>query len=393
MFRKNHPPIGSRPGTIVIAEGAPDSRVQMMKYGPSDLESVAINDVRDFPKTADSADITWIDVQGFGNQQMLEQIAGHFQIHPLAFEDLINVPQVPKSESYGDQKLIVVKVALTNDAGEFEFSQIGIVLGPRFVLTFRPEYSEILAPVCKRIHLASSRLRQNPADYLAYVILDTAVDSYYPVLELLGNSLDDLEYQTLADPRPELLFEINRMKNQLSNLRRGIWPQRESLQSLIRGDSESISEMVRMFLRDTVDHCVQATDVIEMYLDRSSGLLNTYLSAVSHRSNEIMKFLTVMSSIFVPLTFVAGIYGMNFPNMPEFSLPSAYYLFWVLIVVIAASMFWFFMRNGWIRPWFLKRPDMIEPRRTTVHTIGTTLNTNSRQASRSGSNRPSSRAA
>jgi magnesium transporter len=333
----------------------------MMKYGPTALESEAVSDIGNIPKLTDSQDIIWIDVQGFGNQQLLEQLAEHFQLHPLAFEDLINVPQVPKSESYGEQQLIVVKVAMINDSSEFEFSQIGIILGPRFVLTFRPEYSDILVPVCKRLELASSRLRQNPADYLAYVVLDTAVDSYYPVLDVLGNSLDSLEDQTLTDPRPELLFEINRMKNQLSNLRRGIWPQRESLQSLIRGDSEAISEMVSLFLRDTADHCVQATDVIEMYHDRSSGLLNTYLSAVSHRSNEIMKFLTVMSSIFVPLTFVAGIYGMNFPDMPEFSLPSAYYLFWVLIIVIAVSMFWFFMRSGWIRPWFLKRPDTMAP--------------------------------
>ncbi len=336
----------------MIDPDSPETRVRFIEYDSDQIREGIVSRIEDIPPRQGSSTIVWVDVQGFANESLLREIADRFGLHPLAFEDLINVPQVPKSETYDQQQLIIAKVVRKSIQG-IDISQVGMVLGKQFVLTFRPEHSALLEPVAHRLELPTSRLRQHESDYLAYVILDTAVDSYYPVLEALVGSIDDLENRTLADPKPQLLFEINEMKNQLSNLRRSIWPQRESLQSLIRGDSELFSEHVQLFLRDTADHCVQATDVIEMYRERSTGLLQTYLSAVAHRTNEIMKFLTVVSSIFVPLTFVAGIYGMNFPNIPEFSMPGAYFVFWVLILALAASMIWFFIRNGWIRPSFL----------------------------------------
>lgn len=363
MFSKKHPPIGARPGTLVISDDAPDIHIQFVRYSPDTFEQGSVETIQDLPADLRSDEQIWVDVQGFGDGKLLQKIFNKFEVHPLAAEDLVNVPQVPKSETYLEQQLIVVKVASLDDDDSLHISQVGTILGRQFLLTFRPEHSDLLSPIYERLQLPTSRLRHNRVDYLAYVVLDTAVDTYYPVLEELADVVDDLENRTLEDPRPELLFEINGMKNQLSNLRRSIWPQRETLQSLIRDDCELISSEVRVFLRDTADHCIQATDVIEMYRDRSSGLLSTYLSAVAHRSNEIMKFLTVMSSVFVPLTFVAGIYGMNFPNMPEFSMPRAYYVFWALVICIAVVMFGFFLRNGWIRPAFLRTKKISGQRR------------------------------
>jgi magnesium transporter len=354
VFKKKHPPIGARPGTLVIADDAAETRVQFVRYSQQHVQRGTATSIDDLPSDLQPDEKIWVDVQGFADVDLLAKIFDRFEIHPLAAEDLINVPQAPKSESYPGQLLTIVKIVDVCEKGEIRISQIGGILGQQFLLTFHPEHVDILEPVHQRLQITSSRLRQNQIDYLGYVLLDTAVDTYYPVLDVLADWVDDLETRTLSDPRPELLLEIHQMKNRLSNLRRSIWPQRETFQNLIRDNNELISESVGFYLRDTADHCIQATDVVEMYRDRSTGLLSTYISAAAHRSNEIMKFLTVMSSIFVPLTFVAGIYGMNFPHMPEFNWPQAYYVFWVLIVMIAASMFGFFLRRGWIRPFTLE---------------------------------------
>ncbi len=295
--------------------------------------------------------MTWIDVQGFGDKQLFHDIGKIFKLHPLMLEDIVNVPQRPKTEPYGDQLLVIVRMVLANNGLTIETEQVSIVLGSNYVLTFQERYGDVFDPVRERIKNAKGRIRKNGPDFLAYALIDTIVDAYYPALEAIGDELESLETEVVYNPTPQLLVKLHRLKNRLGNLRRGIWPQREAISSLIRDDHPSISEYVSIYFRDTLDHCVQTSEVTEMYREMAAGLMNTYLSSIANRTNDVMKVLTMVATIFIPLTFLAGIYGMNFEYMPELHLPWAYPAIWIVMLVVTVSMIWFFWRLGWlVRP-------------------------------------------
>lgn len=348
MFRKQHPEAGARPGTLLIPSDAVSTKVRVVTYSRERVREVRDCDPGQIELPEDSNTVTWIDVRGYKDVALLETLASRFQIHPLALEDVVNEPQRPKAEMYDDHQLIVSRVVAMPASMDLQIRQLSIFLGPNYVITFQSTYSDLLNPVRQRLNRDSSRLRANGADYLAYALLDTAVDAYYPVIERLGELMEQLEYGVIHNPRPELLQRLNRVKNRLVNLRRCVWPQRDALQSLMSDENDLIGDDVQMYLRDTHDHCVQTSEVIEMYREMAMGLMNTYLSSVAHRSNEVMKVLTVVSSIFVPLTFLAGIYGMNFEHMPELEASWSYPTVWVAMLGIAGSMIWFFRQKGWI---------------------------------------------
>lgn len=349
MFRKYHPQPGARPGTLLIAPDAIETRIRYVKFSPTSSESRAVDSVDELPSNLNSDEIIWIDVQGFKNEAALQELAERFRIHPLAMEDVVNVPQRSKADQYDEQTLIIARLITIPDEKDLNLTQLGIIVGANYVLTFEDQHSDRLEPVRTRIANPSARLRSSGSGYLAYAILDTAVDTVYPVLETLGEQLETLERDVIRDPRPALLQQVNLVRNRLVNVRRAIWPQRDAVQSLLMSDHDVINEEIKIFLRDTYDHCVQTAEVVEMYREMASGLLNTYMSSVAHRSNEVMKVLTIMSSIFVPLTFVAGIYGMNFENMPELSYTWSYPLVWGTMIAMAIGMLWFFYRRGWIQ--------------------------------------------
>ena len=223
-----------------------------------------------------------------------------------------------------------------------------MIIGKTYVLTFQEKYGDIFDPVRKRINDSTSLIRKHRPDFLAYALIDTVVDGYYPVLEEIGDHLEELEAEVVTDPSPKLLSKLNQFKNQLVNMRRGIWPQREAIGQLARGDEGSISDEVRLHLRDTYDHCVQITEVTEMYREMVTGLMSMYLSAIANRTNEVMKVLTITATIFIPLTFMAGIYGMNFEHMPELHNKWAYPIFWCVMILVTGLMVSFFYRRGWI---------------------------------------------
>ncbi len=349
MFRKQHPQAGSRPGTLMISDDAVPTRIRVTRYSPAGIREETIGPAHDFTQGIDDTCVTWIDIQGFGNVELLRSIAEQFQVHPLALESVINVPHRPKAERFGDQLLLITRVAtFKEEVLDLGFSQLSIFLGPRYVVTVQDSYSETLEPIRQRLENHEGQIRQMDADYLAYTILDTAVDGYYPVLELIGEQFEELENRVIEDPHPGLLSQVNHLRNLLANMRRTIWPQRDAIGSLVMGENELIHPEVRTYLRNTHDHCVQTSDVVEMYRDMGTGLMNTYLSSVAHRTNEVMKVLTIMSSIFVPLTFLAGIYGMNFEFMPELSYRWAYPAVWMTMLATAGGMLWFLWRKGWI---------------------------------------------
>lgn len=353
MFRKYHPRSGARPGTLLIPPGAPPTRIRVVKYSPDSLADDRAADVAGLHNELGGAGggdhVVWIDVQGFGDGSELEQIARQFDIHPLAMEDIVNVPQRPKAEAHGAHLLVITRHADRVTGGSSQGGQLSIVVGPGYVLTFDDAYHDRLEAVRQRLESPSSRLRNHGADYLAYALLDTIVDEYYPVLSTYGERLEQLERFVVEKPDPRLLQEINMIKNRLVNLRRTFWPQQDAVRSLVLDETGLIGETARTFLRDTYDHCVQISEVVEMYRETATGLLNLYMSAVAHRSNEVMKVLTIMSSIFVPMTFVAGVYGMNFENMPELGFAWSYPAIWAVMLGSAAGMLWFFHRKGWIQ--------------------------------------------
>ena len=252
-----------------------------------------------------------------------------------------------------DQLLIIVRMVRTgenDDPGDavIEMEQVSMVFAERYVITFQEKYGDVLDSVRKRLSMNQGIIRKRGADYLAYVIADTIIDGYFPVLEAIGDRLEFLETVVLENPSSEVLGQLNRLKNQLINLRRAVWPQREAINQLGRDNHGLVTDEVRVYLRDTRDHCIQTSEVLEMYREMATGLMNTYLSSVANRTNEVMKVLTIMSSIFIPLTFMAGIYGMNFEHMPELKYEYSYVILIIAMILVAAGMLFYFWRKGWI---------------------------------------------
>ncbi len=349
-FTKRRPEVGARPGTLVIANEAPPPKVHVIHFTSTEVREEDVTDPERLRAVHRADAVTWVDVQGFGDESLIRRIGEVFSLHPLAIEDVVNVPQRPKAESYEEQLLILVRMVKLDGPNEFDMEQISIVLGTNYVLTFQERYGDVLDPVRRRIRAGKGPIRRNGPDYVAYAIFDTIVDGYYPVLEEIGNLLERLEEAVVENPTPQLLRRLNQNKNKLTNLRRATWPQREVANALCRDEHPLIDPKVRLYLRDTYDHCVQSTEIAEMFRDMATGLMNTYLSSVANRTNEVMKVLTIVATIFIPLTFLAGIYGMNFKHMPELQAEWGYPLIWIAMVACAVVMVTFFWRRGWIGP-------------------------------------------
>ncbi len=348
IFSKRHPKAGARPGTLVIKEDSPPTKIRVMHFTPGDLKEEDVTDP-DSLQAAHSPDtITWVDIQGFGDEKLIKKIGSIFSLHPLAIEDVVNVPQRPKAEPYDEQMLIIARMIHSARPNHVDLEQVSIVLGNDYVLTFQERYGDVLDPVRNRIRSGKGRIRHEGPAYVAYAIFDTIIDEYYPKLEEIGNYLEQLEEAVVERPTPNLIKDLNRIKNQLHRIRRAIWPQREAATKLAREEHPLIDPKVRVFLRDTYDHCVQASEVTEMYREMVTGLMNTYLSSIANRTNEVMKVLTIVATIFIPLTFLAGIYGMNFEHMPELHVWWAYPIIWTTMLVVAAAMLAFFWKKGWI---------------------------------------------
>jgi len=347
MFKKKHPPAGSKPGTLVIDAEAPRPAIRIMKYRPDHLEERDVAAVSELNALLDDDTVCWIDVQGLGDEQVLREFAELFNIHPLALEDIANVPQRPKIETFDDHTLCISRMALL--VGEtIEREQVSMFLGSNYVLTFQERAGDVFDPVRNRIRQGGPILRSSGSSYLLYALLDAVIDGYYPIMEQFGERFEQLENEIVSQPQPGILHEIHQAKRDLLALRRGIWPQREAINTLIRDENPLITETVRVYLRDCYDHCVQIMDAVETYRELAGGLMDVYLSSIGNRQNEVMKVLTIMASIFIPLTFMAGIYGMNFEEMPELRFSWGYPFLLVAMVVVAGGMITYFWKKGWL---------------------------------------------
>jgi len=351
----NEPEPGAPPGTLVVEDGE-RPQIYLIDYAVDAISEKWMDSVDEcIPYlTDDLPSITWIDVQGIGHKPTFERLGEIFSIHPLALEDVVNVPQRPKSDVYPGQHVIICRMAQPDKSGELMTEQVAIVFGKGFVLTVQEEpNADVFEPVRQRIRKGRNLMRTGGADYLAYALFDAIIDGFYPVLERLGDRLDEIELDALKG-RGDTAHQIHDVKRDLLLLRRAIWPQRELANSLLRDGSPHIQENTRFYLRDTYDHAVQVMDMVETFREIASGLMDLYLSGVSNRMNEIMKVLTIISTIFLPLTFIAGVYGMNFDthvsrwNMPELEWDYGYPMSIGLMLLSVIGLFIFYWRKGWI---------------------------------------------
>ncbi|MGF1676196.1 MAG: magnesium/cobalt transporter CorA [Rivularia sp. (in: cyanobacteria)] len=344
----HHP--GTIPGTLNIDQDASETRIWLIDYNQNQVISPMISIPEDCAAYLDTESVSWVDVAGLGNTNILQRIGKVFELHPLVLEDVVNVPERPKIEDYEDQLVIISRMVMpTENSDGFYSEQVSFVLGKNYLLTVQEEPTlDCFEPVRLRIRNNKGIIRKQGADYLAYALIDAIIDGFFPVLEDYGERIEDLEEEVIVNPTRKTLQKIYRIRRELLQLRRAIWPQRTAINVLIRDSNELISEEVRIYLRDCYDHAVQVMDMVETYRELASGLMDVYLSALSNRMNEIMKLLTVFSWIFLPLTFIAGVYGMNFEYMPGLKTPWGFWLCVVAMMAIAAGLLLFFRRRGWL---------------------------------------------
>lgn len=348
VFAKTIPPIGASPGTLSIAEDAPAPRISVMIYGDDRVQERQIYDIADLADIPQQKLKAWVDIQGTGDEAMLRRIGEIFSLHRLVLEDIVSVPQRPKSEVYDNHHLIVTRMLTLPNPTTLEVEQMSIIVGPNYVLTFQEKYGDVLSPVRNRLRKGPGLIRTAGPDYLAHGILDTVIDAYYPILEQLGDDLERLEDRVMLRPSAKTLERLTGVRHILLQLRRTLWPQREAVQHLLRDEHPMISSQSRVYFRDTLDHCVQVTEVTESYRELVQSLMNTYLSMLAQKTNEVMRVLTIIATIFIPLTFLTGVYGMNFHHMPELQHRWAYPVLLGLMTSIGLGMLVYFRRRGWL---------------------------------------------
>ncbi|MEN8444220.1 MAG: magnesium/cobalt transporter CorA [Cyanobacteria bacterium J06555_13] len=351
--------VGMAPGTLVIDDDAEPTEIMLIDYDHSKATRKQLHSPEEAAAHLHTDSISWIDLQGLGNEDVLNRLGQVFRLHPLVLEDVVNVPQRPKVEFYEDQLLIIARMVIVDpDAGEsasrFTSEQLSFVLGHNYLLTVQEELQhDCLDPVRNRIRAGHGLIRNEGADYLAYALLDAVIDAYFPVLEDYGEYIESLEDEVIFNPTRQTVQKIYKVRRELMSLRRSIWPQRNALNQIIRDGNALIKPEVVVYLQDCYDHVVQVLDIVETYRELTANLMDVYLSSVSNRMNEVMKTLTVISAIFIPLTFIVGVYGMNFNpaaspwNMPELNAYWGYPFCWGVMLTVAAGLSFYFWRKGW----------------------------------------------
>ena len=356
MRRKLHRPhrpaakIGVPPGTLVhVGERRTEkSRIRLLDYSAERLDEHDLERVEECLDLRGEASVQWLNIDGIHDVAVIEAVGRCFGIHPLVQEDILNTGQRPKLEDYGDYLFLVAKMLQLDPANGVRIEQISFILGPGYVLTFQEQEGDVFAQVRERLRTSKGRIRRLGADYLAYALLDAIIDSYFVILEDLGDRIEMLEDELVVSPTPGTLQKIHQFKREMIHLRKSIWPLREILSALQRQEPPLMQEGTRIYLRDVYDHTIQIIDTVETFRDMVAGMLDLYLSSLSHRMNEVMKVLTIIATIFIPLTFIAGVYGMNFKYMPELEWKWSYPVLWLIMLGIVGGMLVFFRKKKWL---------------------------------------------
>ena len=342
---------GLPPGTLIhVGEKMTEKvRIRVMDYDEENSEEKDLEKIEEcFPYLKRST-ITWINIDGLHEVHVIDKIGKHFDLHPLALEDILHTEERPKMEDFEDYLFITLKmISYDNQMNQVNAEQFSLVLGTNYLISFQEKEGEVFNQIRERIRKKTGRIRKMGADYLAYAIIDAIVDNYFVVLEKLGEKIESIEESLISDPDPDTLNEIHHLKRELIFLRKSVWPLREMINGMERLESDLILDRTTVFLRDVYDHTIQVIDIIETFRDMASGMLDVYLSSVSNRMNEVMKVLTIIATIFIPLTFISGVYGMNFKYMPELEWHWGYPLIMFIMAILAIFMLFYFRKKRWL---------------------------------------------
>jgi magnesium transporter len=342
--------IGLPPGSAVyVGDRRPEEMaLSIIGYDPAGAWSRSADTVDELLQYRSDSGITWINVNGFRESAAISRLAEVYKIHPLTIEDVLNTERRPKVEEFDDYLFITLKEISNPVDSPFVFDQISLVLTKNTVITFQETAGDSFDGIRRRILHNLGRVRKQGADYLAYSLLDSVVDRYFLVLDTLGTALEDFEGRAVDDKDKAFITDLQQTKQRLHHARRAIWPLRESLSLLIRTESAFIKDELSPFLKDLQDNVIQASETVESYREAISGIMEVHLSAASNRLNKVMKVLTIISTIFIPLTFIVGVYGMNFTHMPELASPYGYPIVWGIMILIALGMIAFFKKRNWL---------------------------------------------
>ncbi|MBI5115014.1 magnesium/cobalt transporter CorA [Candidatus Poribacteria bacterium] len=343
---------GAPPGTLIHIgrRKAGEVKIRIMSYDENDFEETQVRTIDECVRFKDAPHVTWIDVEGIHQIEIFEKIGSCYGVHPLVLEDILNTDQRPKMDEYEDYAYVVVKMlSLDQKSGAVNVEQVSLILGRSFVISFQEaEGGDVFDPVRERIRKQKGRIRSLGADYLVYSLLDVIVDNYFVILEKLGEQIESLEDDLIANPTTKALTTVHNLKREMIFLRRSVWPLREVIDRLESLESSLINEPTRIFLRDVYDHTIHIIDTIETFREMLSGMLDIYLSSMSNKMNEIMKVLTIIATIFMPLSFIAGVYGMNFKHMPELEWRWGYFGALLIMLLTCLAMLMYFKRKKWL---------------------------------------------
>lgn len=352
MSRRRKIPIrpGLSPGTLAVngVHTTGPVRITVIDYDEAHFSEKRVDNVEDCFPFRDTDTVTWINIDGLGNTEVIERIGKHYHIHPLILEDILNTGQRPKFEDL--ETYLYVNLTMLQLAGperNIKGEHVSLIIGHNFLLSFQEDVGDVFDPVRDRIR-KEGRIRKFGPDYLAYALIDDIVDNYFLVIEHLEEQVETLEEELVTNATPSSLHKINNLKKSMIFLRKSIWPLREVISGMERTESSLIKESTLIYLRDVYDHVIQVIDTLETIRDMVSGMIDIYLSGLSYKMNEIMKVLTLIATIFIPLTFVAGVYGMNFRYMPELAWEHGYYMVWVIMIAMVLVMICYFRKKQWI---------------------------------------------
>ena len=349
LVQKRSKKTGLPPGTLVhIGERKSEHvTVTVFRYSTTSCKELHVEQVDQLSPPADES-VIWINVGGVHKVEMVETLGKQFSLHPLLLEDVTNTDQRPKLDDYEAYIFLVMKMLSLTDRKDIAVEQVSFVLGKNYVISFQENGTDVFQPVRERLRGGKGRLRQSGADYLLYALVDAIVDQYFAVLELSGEQIEAVQQAVVDDPKPETLNEIHALKRQLLFVRRAVWPLRDVMTNLSRSDCPFLQHPTKVFFRDVYDHVVQIVDTIEILREMVSASLDIYLSSVSYRLNAIMRVLTVITTIFMPLSFIASIYGMNFEYMPELRSPWGYPLVLGVMAAVGMGMLVLFRNKRWL---------------------------------------------
>jgi len=342
---------GLPPGTLVhIGERkAEQIRITLIDYNEQNFQERVVEKVEECFPFRETPTVTWINIDGLHQIETIEKIGKNFELHPLILEDILNTGQRPKCEDYEKCLFMVLKMlTFNNESNSIQSEQVSLVLGQNFVISFQEAVGDVFEQIRDRIRNAKGRIRKMSTDYLAYALIDAIVDNYFLILEKMGEQIESMEEELIAKPSDKTVRMIHELKRELIFLRKSVWPLRELISSLEKTGSSLITDSTEPYLRDVYDHTIQVIDTVESFRDMVSGMLDIYLSSISNRMNAVMKVLTIIATIFIPLTFVAGIYGMNFKYMPELGWKWGYFIVLVIMAAVAVVMLIYFKRKKWL---------------------------------------------